>query len=89
MRRLKITRMVVLLLVCIFIMSLTVFQGNVVSGQNQFKAEITVISGDTLWSLAREHAPRGMDIREYVDLMLNENNLESPIVYPGQVIQLP
>lgn len=84
-----IARSVVLLLAWVFILSLTVFQGSVVSGQNQYKTEITVNSGDSLWSLAKEHAPRGMDIREYIDLILNENKLMSPIVYPGQVIQLP
>jgi hypothetical protein len=83
------TRTVVLLLVWVFILGLTVFQGNVVSGQNQFKTQITVISGDSLWSLARVHALRGMDIREYVDLMIYENNLTGPIVHPGQVLQLP
>lgn len=88
-RRLKNIRTVVLLLVWVFILSLTVFQGNVVSGQNQFKSEITVISGDSLWSLAREHTPRGMDIREYIDYIIYENNLTDPVVYPGQVLQLP
>lgn len=89
MRRLKITRTVVLLLVWVFILSLTVFQGSVVSSQNQYINEITVISGDSLWSLAREHAPRGMDIRDYVDLVICQNNLTGPIVFPGQVLQLP
>jgi len=51
--------------------------------------EVTVRSGDTLWSLAREYGPAGMDIREAVDWIQRENGLTSPVLRPGQRILVP
>ncbi len=88
-RLLKAARVLVFLLMWVSVLGLTIFHGKTASGQNEYKIEIIVASGDTLWGLAKIHAPRGTDIRDYVDLMIYENNLESPIVYPGQALQLP
>ncbi len=51
--------------------------------------EVTVRSGDTLWSLAREYGPEAMDIRETVDWIQRENGLSSPVLRPGQRILVP
>lgn len=50
---------------------------------------ITVHSGDTLWSLAREYGPEGVDIRETIDWIQRENGLSSPVLRPGQRIVVP
>ncbi|GEM_PF-1867092 len=48
-----------------------------------------VLAGDTLWAIARSHAPEGMDIREYIYKLKNLNAMEQSVIYEGQVILLP
>ncbi len=55
----------------------------------RFAEEVVVSSGDTLWTLARPYRPRGMDIREYVDIVAEINGVQDGIIHPGQVIYLP
>lgn len=50
---------------------------------------VTVRSGDTLWSLAREYGPGGVDIRETIDWIQRENGLSTPVLRPGQRIVVP
>jgi hypothetical protein len=49
---------------------------------------VTVHHGDTLWSLAEAHAPEGMDLRAYVDVVSELNDLEGGLV-AGTRIKLP
>jgi len=51
--------------------------------------EIVVRSGDTLWGIAREHGPTGIDVRETVDWIRRNNGLSDATVYPGQVLIVP
>lgn len=88
-RRLKIVRTATLLVLCIMIMAVTVFQGSVASGEIREPKTVVVVPGDTLWTLAGQYAPRGMDRRDYLDEVFKANGLVSSIVYPGQEIVLP
>lgn len=47
----------------------------------------TVQKGDTLWQLSQERWEG--DVREGVWWIRNENDLESPIIHPGQTIIIP
>jgi nucleoid-associated protein YgaU len=49
---------------------------------------VVVRSGDTLWSLAQELAPRE-DPRVVVDAIVDLNGLDGVGLVPGQVLQLP
>jgi len=78
----------------LFVIWLTVTGGIFLSGspvRGEISQPVTVIakSGDTLWGLAKNHAPRGMDIRHYLDEVVQENGLANLIIYPGQEIILP
>ncbi|MDW7683608.1 MAG: LysM peptidoglycan-binding domain-containing protein [Bacillota bacterium] len=88
-RRRKIINTSTLFLLCLLVMSLTFFNGSVASGENSVARTMVIAEGDTLWKLAGEHAPRGMDIRDYLDEILTVNNITDSIVYPGQEIILP
>lgn len=48
----------------------------------------TVHAGDTLWSLAEAYAPEGMDLRAYVDVLADLNDLDGGLV-AGMRIKLP
>ena len=60
--------------------------------QNHAAAEHSVISvkyGDSLWSIAKEHADQRTDIRIYVDKMMKLNKLKSANLQIGQKLLLP
>ena len=50
--------------------------------------QITVHSGDTLWSIAQSADPGG-DIRSDIDRIITLNRLQSASVYPGEKLVLP
>lgn len=50
--------------------------------------EITVSTGDTLWSIACEYKKTGQDVREYLYTLRELNNLNDCIIYPGQVLKI-
>lgn len=52
--------------------------------------EVTVSSGDSLWSLARRYGPENRDIRETVDRIRTINGLESRVsLRPGERLTIP
>lgn len=48
-----------------------------------------VLQGDTLWGIAREHAPENADLREYVYELKKANGLKTGNLTVGQVLRLP
>jgi nucleoid-associated protein YgaU len=49
---------------------------------------VVVQPGDTLWSIARDAAGTD-DVRQVVDQILDRNGLQSTVLVPGQVLELP
>ena len=48
-----------------------------------------ISSGETLWSISKKHAPKGVDVWDYMKLIQKHNiNLTSDIK-PGEEINLP
>ncbi len=54
-------------------------------------ATVTVVvqPGDTLWDLARVHAPRGVATMEYVLQVQADNGVRAGLLLPGSVLRLP
>lgn len=51
---------------------------------------ITVEEGDTLWTIASNHAEKSKtDIRKLVYEISYENNIYNASIYPGDVIRVP
>ncbi len=48
--------------------------------------QITVHSGDTLWSIAEKYGSG--DIRSYISHIMQINGLDDPVIYPGQVLKV-
>lgn len=88
-KRNRLNKLAVLILLWAAIIGVTNFHGNVASGKNRVPVTVVVETGDTLWGLARQHAPRGVDTRDYVYHIAQANNLKSSTVYPGQILELP
>jgi nucleoid-associated protein YgaU len=50
---------------------------------------VVVHTGDTLWSIASEWTDKGEDVREVMHRIVEENDLKTKHVYPGQTIIIP
>ena len=50
--------------------------------------EYVVKPGDTLWDIAGEYAPKGMDKREYIFNIKRDNGLERSEIYPGMILEI-
>jgi uncharacterized protein YpuA (DUF1002 family) len=48
--------------------------------------KVYVQSGDTLWSIAEQYVPDGIDIRDYMYEIRELNNMTTSDVYAGDVI---
>jgi hypothetical protein len=50
---------------------------------------VTVLPGDTLWSIAEPVTPPGEDVRDVIAEIAELNGLESSAVYAGQRLTVP
>ena len=50
--------------------------------------EYVVKPGDTLWDIATEYVPKGMDKREYIFNIKKDNGLKRSEIYPGMVLEI-
>ena len=67
---------------------LLVATGGLAYGSGPTPADTVVVApGDTVWSIAAAHY-RG-DPRAHIDAILQANRLSSPLLTPGQALQLP
>ena len=48
-----------------------------------------VSHGDTLWAIAGNWAPEGMDVREYIYKIKKANDMERSDIYAGDELLLP
>lgn len=62
--------------------------GSVPASSPSAPRAVTVGEGETLWAIAEAHAPGGVDLRAYVDLLIELNRLEGA-VRSGMRIRLP
>jgi len=51
--------------------------------------EFKVMSGDTLWEIARNNNPHGQDVRKVVHEIMEINNMQSADIRPGYIIKIP
>lgn len=85
----KTLRVSVLFVIWLTVAGGIVFSDSPARGEISLSTKVIVDNGDTLWGLAIAHAPRGTDVRDYLDKVLQKNGLTSALIYPGQEIILP
>lgn len=52
-------------------------------------ADYKVRSGDSLWDIAQTHTPAGRDVRDTIESIKRINELETSLIRPGQVLEIP
>jgi hypothetical protein len=50
---------------------------------------VRVLSGDTLWGIAREYCPKDMDIRDYISRIEGHNQIDAGCLTAGEILQVP
>lgn len=50
---------------------------------------IYVENGDTLWSISNKYAPKSTDLRDYIDNVMEINQLKTSMLKPGQMLNVP
>lgn len=50
---------------------------------------VTISEGETLWAVASQYAPAGTDVRDFVLMLQDINDLDSATVQPGQQLDIP
>jgi LysM repeat protein len=50
---------------------------------------VDVEKGDTLWSIANQHAPHNISIQSYIHKLMKVNGLKQPIIQEGHILTLP
>lgn len=79
---------VLLVLVCAFLLATGPSGSAPAASRSDAPRAVTVRSGDTLWGLAERYAPEGIDLRAYVDLLEDTNDLTGGLA-AGMRIRLP
>jgi len=51
--------------------------------------EVQIISGDTLWDLAKEYGPNDRDVRKVIHAICEINDISADDIQPGQSILIP
>ena len=78
-------QMIALLLCLVMVVAITISCRADVKTE---RFEYVVRSGDTLWDIADEFAPKGTDKREYIFNIKKDNGLNRSELYPGMVIEI-
>ena len=91
MRKIKKQRQKALLLVMLVVAIVVtfVFNGNTNANEKYNVTSVTVKSGDTLWSIAKEYKPDGKDIRQFICELSEFNQIDNASILVGQTIFIP
>jgi len=72
------------------IVLVAMFAGCINTNQEPTKwREYVVHYGDTVYDISIDITPNGMDYREISYYIIEKNNIENALIYPGQTILIP
>lgn len=81
---------VVILSLLLALLTSILFDRTALGAPEVAKETILVKRGDTLWTIAEPIAARkSVDIRDVVQTISKDNDLETPLIHPGQTLEVP
>jgi hypothetical protein len=86
-KRRRNTFLFILLLLCLVALQMkpTVLEAHT---PTQYIAVI-VEDGDSLWGIAQRFTNNQLDIRQYINLIQEHNQMDTANIYPGEVLKIP
>jgi len=84
----RIRALIIISITVVVVLLLLASAGNA-AGEITDTYDYRVKSGDTLWQIAAEHGPEGVDRRRVVAAIERINDLTSSSLQAGQVIEIP
>lgn len=82
-------RILAFLLAAVFLWALAYWHPAGAEGLPREPTTVVVQPGDTLWHLATRYASPREDVRRWIHRVMEMNGLKSPLIYPGQVLEIP
>lgn len=78
---------IIVILIVVMLSSFWAVSAHDGSNQQEFEM-VKVKSGDTLWSIAKEHDPNG-DIRKFIYEIKEANSLKGSMIFAGDELKIP
>jgi hypothetical protein len=72
-----------------FVVNEVFLDNKVKAASNPIYIQRTVTYGDTLWEIAEEYAPEKTDLRKFVSIICEENDLKSKSIHAGENLRIP
>jgi LysM repeat protein len=81
----------ILVIISTFVVALVLLLASSVmaAGPESATVDYKVRSGDTLWTIAETVVPAGHDVRGTISEIRHLNDLDSSLIVPGQVLEIP
>ena len=89
------SKLIIVIAICFVIAGASVALAGKIIDSNPVKTDPitihthTVQAGETLWDIAKHYSPRNADPRPVVYNIKIINKLDSAIIYPGQILNIP
>ncbi|MGE4284448.1 MAG: LysM peptidoglycan-binding domain-containing protein [Clostridia bacterium] len=88
--RKKFTMFITIVLALFSTLMVTLTNQTQVNGQSKDNyVFVHIVEGNTLWDIAKEYNLGNKDIRKVVEDIMDENNMETAMLYPEQIIKVP
>lgn len=86
----KFTRGMVLLFLTLYVSTIVLTGGILSAGDvKENYIQYTVVSGDTLWSIAKAYTPTHEDVRSTIHLIQLHNTNADDSLIPGEILFVP
>ncbi len=90
--RIAVVTLIVVALAVVALVAGAVFLSPSAAAGNDGAMEYTTVrveEGQSLWGIVSNKAPAGTDVRDYLMLVQDVNDLEGSVIHPGQELALP
>jgi len=86
-KRRRITLLIVMLFMCFWAIQI---KPAVIEAHTPMESIAVIVEeGDSLWGIAKRFTNDQIDIRQYINLILEHNKKDTDEIYPGDILEVP